>query len=61
MDRDIRLPNGHMTAPRRIAAVRVFPDLSEGPHRPYLQVYEHDGLVFEGMMDLRPLPVATTE
>lgn len=48
----IRLPNGYVTSSERVSKVRVFPDLSEGPDMPYLQVYEHGKLIFEGMMSL---------
>lgn len=48
----IRLPNGHVTSSENISKVRVFPDLSEGPDMPYLQVYEQGKLVYEGMMSL---------
>ena len=48
----IRLPNGHVTASMRISKVRVFPDRSESPERPYIEVYEAGRIVFAGTMAL---------
>lgn len=48
----VRLPNGHVTASTRISKVRVFPDRSESPERPYVEVYEAGRIVFAGMMAL---------
>ncbi|HEY0833243.1 MAG TPA: hypothetical protein VGE72_04975 [Azospirillum sp.] len=50
--RIVRLPNGHTTASNRISRIRIRPERSESPERPFLEIYEAGRMVFAGVMTL---------
>lgn len=50
--RIISLPNGRTTTSARISRIRIRPERSESPERPYLEIYEAGRMVFAGVMTL---------
>lgn len=50
--KSLQLPNGHRTSSDRIRHVKVYPARSSSRACVYLSIYEDEGLVFEGLVDL---------
>ena len=50
--KSLQLPNGRRTSSDRIRHVKVYPERSRSLTWVYLAIYEDEGLVFEGLVDL---------
>jgi hypothetical protein len=51
----IALPNGRLSHSLRITRLRVLSDRSPHLHRPFVEIWEGDDLVYEGPIDLASL------
>ena len=57
--KSLQLPNGHWTSSDQIRHVKVFPERSPSFECVFMEIYEDDGLVYAGLLDLGR--VAATE
>ena len=46
------LPNGQRIRSERIRSVKVFPERSPSSGNVYMEIYEAEGMVFSGIVDL---------
>lgn len=56
--KSLHLPNGHRTSSDRIRHVKVYPARSPSLECVYVEIYEDDGLVYEGLVDLNRVATA---
>jgi hypothetical protein len=54
----LHLPNGHRTRSDRIRHVKVHPERSRSLVCVYLAIFEDEGLVYEGFVDLDRVVIA---